>query len=64
MKWSIGEKESKECNKSVTLLKFQRINILDDAVPAEDGLKFKICRCLSSLKEALSLCHVSVDLPF
>jgi hypothetical protein len=35
MKRSNGEKERKDCSKSVTLLKFQRINILDVDVPAE-----------------------------
>jgi hypothetical protein len=39
MKWSIGEKESKGCSKSATLLKFQRVNILDVEVPSEDGPK-------------------------
>jgi len=37
MKRSIGEKESTECSKSATLLKFQRRNILDVEVPAEGG---------------------------
>jgi hypothetical protein len=39
LKRSIGKKESKDCSKSVTLLKFQRTNILDVEVPAEDGPK-------------------------
>lgn len=38
-KRSIGEKDSKECNKSATLLKLKRRNILDVEVPAEDGPK-------------------------
>jgi len=58
MKRTIGEKESKECNKPVTLLKFQRRNILDVEAPAEDGPNFKICRRLSSLREDLNLYHV------
>jgi len=39
MKRSIGVKESKECSKSATLIKFQRRNILDVEIPAEDGPK-------------------------
>ena len=39
MKRSMREKDSKECNKSVILLKFQRTNISDVEVPAEVGPK-------------------------
>jgi len=46
MKRSIGEKESKECSKPVTLLKFQRTNILDVELPAEVGPKFQNMQAL------------------
>jgi hypothetical protein len=39
MKWSIHEKDDKECNKSATWLKFQHKNFLDVEVPAEVGPK-------------------------